>query len=119
MYNDYKLNKRERSLLCDLYEIEDAEHMIIYYPELDELRFKMFCDIEKIENGIDDYIPANSGILIDTLLGKPTAFVVIESVCSFWITVCCAVSKMYFIVLKQTRNSVEISLPEIATESIA
>ena len=86
--------------LCDRYELEDAEHIILRCPSLHDIRMEMFSDIESMENGIGNYILLNADNLFDTILGKPTKNVVLEHMCAFWIIVCQAVSRMYTTVIR-------------------
>ena len=86
--------------LCDRYEVEDAEHIILRCASLEDIRATLFRDIENMANDVGVFILRNSENLIDTLLGKPTPDVAMEHMCTFWIIVCQAVSRMYTKVLK-------------------
>ena len=102
--DDYRFKNSGQMLksctLCDRYEVEDAEHIILRCASLEDIRAKLFRDIENMANDAGVFILRNSENLIDTILGKPTPDVAMEHMCTFWIIVCQAVSRMYTKVLK-------------------
>ena len=71
--DDYRLKKEapstRRCSECDLYRLEDARHMILECPALQDIRTKMFLSVNKVENKYGASI-LDRGDILQYLLGK-------------------------------------------------
>ena len=47
--------------LCDMFDVENLDHMVLHCTAQHHTRTRMFISINDMENGIGEYILANSG----------------------------------------------------------
>ena len=60
----------KRCELCESFELEDAKHLILNCPYVNDIRQNMFMEINNTCNGIGEQFIQNSDNLYVTLLGR-------------------------------------------------
>ena len=60
----------KRCELCESFELEDAKHLILNCPYVNDIRQNMFMEINYARNGIGEQFIQNSDNLYGTSLGR-------------------------------------------------
>ena len=95
----------ERSCtLCDNFEIEDTNHMVMRCEYHNDTRRAMFYAFDSIPDGLGRYIVDQSNNILSTILGRVCIGINVKSMFPFWIIASKYVSSMYWNVVRQRRG---------------
>ena len=81
--------------------MDDANHLVMQCPSLQDKRNVMFHEISQIRDGYGRYLISSGADLLLTLLGKPHSNVPDEIMEEIWILSAEHISNMYRLKIKQ------------------
>ena len=90
--------------MCNDFSNEDARHILLHCPALNELRHELFNDIAQIELESDSVILRTHDEILSTLLGRIQPDIGIDTEVKFLTTVAKCFFKMYLYVLKERKG---------------
>ena len=92
-----RLNRSDRSCsLCDMYEYDNVEHLVMHCPRLQPERISMFNEINEIEGRCGKVILSNSVSTLGVLLGRSVDNIPQELMDEVWLVAAKHISKMYY-----------------------
>ena len=98
--DDVRLKRHNRSdrscSLCDMYEYDNVEHLVMHCPRLQPERTSMFYEINEIEGRCGKVILSNSVSTLGVLLGRSVDNLPQELMDEVWLVAAKHIGKMYY-----------------------
>ena len=86
--------------MCDLYATENIEHIILQCPAVNDIRVKMYQDINRLVPSFEIECRQHPGQIVPWLLGRQPTNIRFEEMEFVWEISGCYVSEMYYVTVR-------------------